>query len=97
MSKMLNSLHKENVYEKFKNNLVKKANIDLFETNRINKEIDNYSKEFQKDFFTEKYNKIIDELNSIGCTSFIMNSEQIKALMEHSDMRILEKMSRGDW
>ena len=58
MSKMLNSLHKENVYEKFKNNLVKKANIDLFETNRINKEIDNYSKEFQKDFFTEKYNKI---------------------------------------
>ena len=34
----------------------------------------------------EKYNKIIDELNSLGCTSFIMNSEQIKALMEHSDM-----------
>ena len=45
----------------------------------------------------EKYNKIIDELNSLGCTSFIMNSEQIKVLMKHSDMRILEKMSRGDW
>lgn len=58
MSKMLNSLHKENVYEKFKNNLVKKANIDLFETNKTNKEIDNYSKEFQKDFFREKYNKM---------------------------------------
>lgn len=29
----------------------------------------------------EKYKKIIDELNSLGCTSFTITSEQIKLLL----------------
>lgn len=33
----------------------------------------------------EKYNKIIDELNSLGCTSFIVTSEQIKSLLNEKD------------
>ena len=31
------------------------------------------------------YNKIIDELNSLGCTSFIVTSEQIKSLLNEKD------------
>lgn len=33
----------------------------------------------------ERYNKIIDELNSLGCTSFIIMSEQIKSLLNRKD------------
>ena len=33
----------------------------------------------------EKYNKIIDKLNLLGCTSFIINSEQIKSLLNEKD------------
>lgn len=33
----------------------------------------------------EKHNKIIDELNSLGCTSFIVTSEQIKSLLNEKD------------
>lgn len=41
--------------------------------------------------------ELLDKFNSLGCTSFVLTSEQIKELMEHDDMRILKKMSRGDW
>lgn len=58
MTKMINSLHKENVYEKFKNNLIQKAKIDLLEINKTNNEIDKYSREFQREFFSTKYNKM---------------------------------------
>lgn len=48
------------------------------------------------------YNKtiteeLLDEFNSLGCDSFTLTSKQIKELMEHDDVRILEKMSRGEW
>lgn len=30
----------------------------------------------------ERYSKLIDELNAIGCTSFILTAEEIKQIME---------------
>ena len=33
----------------------------------------------------ERYSKIIDELNSLGCTSFTITSEQIKSLLKEKD------------
>ena len=32
-----------------------------------------------------KYDNIINELNSLGCTSFIITSEQIKSLLDEKD------------
>lgn len=33
----------------------------------------------------ERYNKIVDELNSLGNTSFTITSEQIKSLLKEKD------------
>ena len=33
----------------------------------------------------ERYEKIIDELNLLGCTSFTLTSEQIKSLLNKKD------------
>lgn len=34
----------------------------------------------------EKYEKIIDELNSLGCTSFTITSDEIKSLLNKKDV-----------
>lgn len=36
----------------------------------------------------ERYNKIIDQLNALGCTSFMLTAEQIKSMLKQSNEEV---------